>query len=112
VLQPRALGPGTIHWPHSRSPSLRFQQERNPLKLVFALCRPPLLRHASRAGGPLQPGRPIFQRTMATRRNDIQGLRESNRQLREALRDCHQLLERSELVLRKTQQDNDPVYTD
>ena len=43
---------------------------------------------------------------------ETEGLREVNRQLREALRDCEQLLERTRRMLRQTGQDNHPQKGD
>jgi hypothetical protein len=45
---------------------------------------------------------------MATHFDELAELREVNRQLREALKDCHDLLERTRELLRRTGQDNDP----
>jgi len=47
---------------------------------------------------------------MATRTREprIARLREANRQLRAALRECGELLERTERMLRRSRQDNDP----
>jgi len=45
---------------------------------------------------------------MATHPEEPHDLKETNRQLREALQDCHNLLERTRELLRRTQQDNDP----
>ena len=44
---------------------------------------------------------------MASRFKELDSLRESNRELREALQDCHDLLERTRRLL-ETYQDNDP----
>ena len=44
---------------------------------------------------------------MATLPDDREHLRELNRELGDALRDCHDLLERARELLRRTGQDND-----
>ena len=49
---------------------------------------------------------------MATHPDERQSLKETNRQLREALQDCHNLLERTRELLRRTGQDNDRQFTD
>lgn len=45
---------------------------------------------------------------MATHPNDPEDVREVHRQLKEALRDCDELLLRANRLLRPTEQDNDP----
>jgi len=52
---------------------------------------------------------PIFFRwVMATQPQIPNDLKETKRQLREALQDCDDLLEHTKELLRRTQQDNDP----
>ena len=38
---------------------------------------------------------------------EIIGLKDANRQVRELLRECHELLERSSFLLKQTKQDNE-----
>jgi hypothetical protein len=45
---------------------------------------------------------------MATQPQIPNDLKETKRQLREALQDCDDLLEHTKELLRRTQQDNDP----
>ena len=47
--------------------------------------------------------------SIATKPDQPKVLKEANRQVREALRDCEHLLESSAFLLRQTNQDNDPV---
>jgi hypothetical protein len=51
---------------------------------------------------------PLFHRWhLASQPENFKGLRETNRQVRDALKDCHDLLERTRQLLRRTGQDND-----
>jgi hypothetical protein len=52
---------------------------------------------------------PFLQDDMAKKSTgDSEDLRETNRQLTAALKDCHDLLERTKELLRRAQQDTDP----
>ena len=55
-------------------------------------------------GGPL--GRPYFKGNMASNAPELERLKVANRQVRECLRDCDELLERTEFMLKRSRQDN------
>ncbi len=60
----------------------------------------------------LLPGRPFHRWQVATQSENRQSLKEMNRQVREALTDCQQLMERTRELLRHSGQDNDRQLTD
>ena len=72
----------------------------------------PLSRHQSELGGSVCVAARAAQfassRTRATERDEPQDIGEVDRQLKEALRDCDQLMLRAKRLLRPSGQDNDP----
>lgn len=70
----------------------------------------PQERHKRKSGRPPSAGRPFCEVDMASLPEGLSELRQTNRQLRQALDDCHQLLERTRELVRRTDQDNEKKH--
>ena len=59
------------------------------------------------SGGTQSRAAVLATRATDYKETETKALRESNRQLRAALKECHEMLERAEETLRESGQDND-----